>query len=105
MPAFGSSNASSPPNYGGRGSRGSGRIPRSDLLIIGSDAPRASRRSGRSQKPPAPVVTLVVRKHRKLKASFVLGEVANDEAKTTTDIYIYIYNSFTLQSFVLFASL
>ena len=83
MPPFGSSNASSPPNYGGRGTRGSGRIPRSDLLIIGSDAPRASRRSGRTQKPTAAVVALVV---HKLKTSLVSGEV-EVEARKTTDIF------------------
>ncbi len=95
MPPFGSSKASSPPNYGGRGTRGSGRIPRSDLLIIGCDAPRASRRSGRTQKPTAAVVALVV---HKLKTSLVSGEV-EVEAKKTTDIftldiitnYIYTY--------------
>ena len=107
MPPFGSSNASSPPNYGGRGTRGSGRIPRSDLLIIGSDAPRASRRSGRTQKPTAAVVALVV---HKLKTSLVSGEV-EVEAKKTTDIftldiitnyiYIHIYMYVQLLSSVL----
>ena len=45
MPPFGPS-SSSPTYYGGCGSRGPGRIPRSDLLVVGNDAPRASRKSG-----------------------------------------------------------
>jgi hypothetical protein len=51
MPLFGSASTSSLPTYyGARGSFGPGRIPRSDLLIVGNDAPRASRRSGPAKR-------------------------------------------------------